>query len=142
MHNDFLIEHIKLEKFMKKTSILMFLVLLFLMSYWTVRMAWGGSSFLFFIIVLSGFFTPFFIKKEKVVQMILPLVFVSSLYGLLSICVWGVMNQREGIPFFVADEYVAILLFFILSFIGGLIGIVISGILKKIPFLKNNFRVY
>jgi hypothetical protein len=97
---------------------------------------WGN---MFFFSLLPGFFMPFFVQKEKVVQMIFPLVSGSLLYGFslvalmeTNLVLWHLKNNpavwRSSLW---RDDIMGALLITIFCFIGGLAGIVAQGILSR-----------
>ncbi|MFA5831547.1 MAG: hypothetical protein WC878_07005 [Candidatus Paceibacterota bacterium] len=121
----------------KKIYISPFFVLLFFMSYLSAVATMNGDSSLLLLIVLSGVFTPFFAQKETVVQMFLPLLCFSLSYTALSLYFMGLMQWMSGGHFFSIGEGMGIFLFFSLSFIGGLAGIVAQEILSRFFVFKK-----
>jgi hypothetical protein len=115
----------------KRIYISPFFVLLFFMSYLTAVATMSGDSSLLLLIVLSGLFTPFFAQKETAIQMFLPLAYFSLSYTALSLWFMGLMQWMAGGHFFSTGEGMGIFLFFFLSFIGGLAGIVAQGVLSR-----------
>lgn len=69
--------------------------------------------------------------------MFIPLVLVSFFYDFLSLCLLGMMNWRAGAPFFITGEGMMVVLFFVLSFIGGLVGVVARGIYEKLHVFQR-----
>jgi hypothetical protein len=97
---------------------------------------WGN---MFYFSLIPGFFTPFFIQKEKVVHIMLPLIFVSLLYGFFlvglmetNLVLWHLKNDpmiwQSSLW---RDDIMGALVITVFCFIGGLAGIVAQGILSK-----------
>ena len=121
----------------KKIYVSPFFVLLFFMSYLTAVATMSGDSSMLLLIVLSGLFTPFFVQKETIVQMFLPLIYFSLSYTALSLCFMSLMQGLAGGHFFSTGEGMVIFIFFSLSFIGGLAGIVAQGVLSRFFVFKK-----
>jgi hypothetical protein len=115
-----------------------FFILLFFVISWNFFGGFPGGEFFFFFSLLPGFVTPFFIRKEKVFQVIPPLISVSFLYSFCSIALMqAIFVRMTSSPLFWREYIIGALLYATMSFIGGLAGVVIQGVFGKF-FARTN----
>ena len=90
--------------------------------------SWGDWYFMVYSL-LPGFFIPFFQKREKSLQIVPAIIVGSVIYSLVSmLSVESLLVLREGTQIHWSEISQASLIFAVMSFIGGLIGIVFKGL--------------